>query len=114
MRYVIKFTGIADCHGIESFVQFESASKNMDMFAFYLRAQANRHRHAVVYIVGLKEKDASKVKEILEEKKDPKTALVLMKLRAVTIEFPKREVAEYKNSWSLIPDDKLDPYWSKE
>jgi len=108
---ILKFAGISDCHGIESFTPFEEAKGEMNFL--YFRAQANRQRHAVVYIVSLKEKDANKVKQILD-KKDFKTALVLMKLQAVTVEFPKREVGEYKNSWSLIPNDKLDPYWSAE
>ena len=47
------FIGIADCKGVESFLELEG---NEDKLGFLLmRASANRHRHALVYQVEMDE-----------------------------------------------------------
>ncbi len=53
----MKYFGIADAHGIESFIQGEpdSSENSSKAMMLHMRAGANRHRHAVVYIADLTE-----------------------------------------------------------
>jgi hypothetical protein len=108
------FYGIADAHGIESFKpqqfnsnveQFSSDPKELSIMA--LRANANRHRHAVVYQA---EVDGDVAKEILELIKDGEyvEALVKLKEEATSISLMRSPGAE--KSWNLIPNSDLDPY----
>ncbi len=108
------FYGIADAHGIESFKpqtfdsdveQFTSDSKELSIMA--LRANANRHRHAVVYQAEVSPEAA---KEILDpiNKGEYEDALVKLKETADSISLMKSPGAE--KSWNLIPNDDLDPY----
>ena len=52
-----KFYGIADAHGIESFLAYEKKSK--DKFPYVMRAELNRQRHAVYYVITINDVDAS-------------------------------------------------------
>ena len=108
------FYGIADAHGIESFVpqqfnsEIEQFSSNSNELSFMsLRANANRHRHAVVYQA---EVDTQTAKEILELLKtsDYVDALVKLKEEATSISLVRSPGAE--KSWGLIPNSDLDPY----
>jgi hypothetical protein len=110
----MKFYGIADAHGIES---FRAVTYNVDtgdlqidpreLGMMSLRANANRHRHAVVYQADV---DAATAKEVLALIKDGKytDALVKLKDEAKTISLAKSPGAE--KSWRLIPNDDLDPF----
>ena len=103
------YCGIADAHGIESFIPEEDYKAKP--FPFQMRADANRQRHAVSYVVELTEDRVAKIKKLLGEQKFKK-ALTELKKQAVTIGFPKDRLSSYENSWALIPNDKLDPYGS--
>lgn len=105
-----KYIGIADAHGIESFLPYDD---NKEAFPIALRANANRQRHAVVYIAELGTEEVKSIKALVEASKF-KEALILMKQVARTIGFPERHVKEYSQSWELIPNDLLDPYWSPD
>ena len=99
------YTGIADCHGIESF------NEHTDTRAQYIlsvRAAANPQRHAVVYEADMKRDDASLVLELCEE--NPETALKFMNSNAVEIRVVGGEHAA--KLWGNIPNPKLDPYHS--
>ena len=94
--------GIADCHGIESYIEDEKKVGFMVM-----RAMLNRQRHAVVYMTEVTQDIDESMKRYIE-KQDWKGALKLLKQYGVT--FPERYSEQFKNSWSLIPNDKLDPW----
>jgi len=76
-----------------------------------MRAEANRQRHAVVYVVELTTDTVNEIRRLLEEK-DLKHALVTMKTRCLTIGFPDRYKESYERSWKMIPNDDLDPYYT--
>jgi hypothetical protein len=110
----MKFYGIADAHGIESFrpvtYNVDTGDLQIDpreLGMMSLRAGANRHRHAVVYQADV---DASTAKEVLALIKDGKytDALVKLKDEAKTISLARSPGAE--KSWRLIPNDDLDPF----
>ena len=104
-----KYVGIADAHGIESFISEEEYKAKP--FPFQMRADANRQRHAVSYVVELTEDRVAMIEKLLKEN-EYKKALTELKIQAVTIGFPKDRLSSYENSWALIPNDKLDPYGS--
>ena len=102
-----KFYGIADAHGIESFLAYEKKSK--DKFPYVMRAELNRQRHAVYYEVTMDKIDATIVNAHID-KGDYRKALQFIKKRAITIGFPENRNKQYMNSWKLIPNSKLDPW----
>ena len=110
----MKFYGIADAHGIESFrpvtYNVDTGDLQIDpreLGMMSLRANANRHRHAVVYQVDV---DPATAKAVLAFIKDGKytDALVKLKDEAKTISLAKSPGAE--KSWKLIPNPDLDPF----
>jgi hypothetical protein len=98
----MKFIGIADCHGIESFLPYEEHKK--DLFYLKLRAMSNRQRHAVAYLVVLQPKHAGQILGRLR-KGEHAHALNILK-RATKVFFPDN----YGKSWELIPNSDLDPW----
>jgi hypothetical protein len=76
-----------------------------------MRAEANRQRHAVVYVVELTTDTVDEIRRLLEEK-DFKRALVTMKTRCLTIGFPDRYKESYERSWKMIPNEDLDPHYT--
>lgn len=108
------FYGIADAHGIES---FESSHMDVSMERFQLdqstlaimmlRANANRHRHAVVYQADVSGKDALEIYKMID-KGEYSEALLKLKECAKTISLARSPGAE--KSWKLIPNPDLDPY----
>ncbi len=110
----MKFYGIADAHGLDSFepVKFDVSTEafNIDpreLSIMVLRANANRHRHAVVYQVDISLEDGKAVRE-LYSKGEHAEALIKMKELAKSIKLAKIPGAE--KSWNMIPNDALDPY----
>ena len=99
------FIGIADCYGVESFLPLEG---NEDKLGFLLmRAQANRHRHALVYQVKLNEQQEAQLKEKLESGKYIIACEMLHDpayIENVGVEN------SMLNSWDMIPNPRLDPY----
>lgn len=113
------YVGIADAHGLESFVGLDALNAeslltnqkrnkgNALSQVLFLRAQANRHRHAVVYRVELDSKSAVRIGELLEDSRF-KDALIVLKQVAKNVKLGQH----MQNSWALIPNDILDPWWS--
>ena len=96
------FAGIADAHGIESFYP-KTKIDSQRLFHWSIRAEANRHRHAVVYFALLNTKVQDKIDKALENKEEEK-ALNIIKNEC------KQVLMTNKNSWQLIPNKQLDPY----
>ena len=103
--------GIADCHGIESFMPVKGHDR--DAFVLLLRAQTNRQRHAVFYVVNINEGVARRINEELAKKNRECyiKALNILKTNTVpnmNLSFPRQFNAE--KSWKLIPNPDLDPW----
>ncbi len=96
------FIGIADCHGIESFVPIAQAQP----FILQIRADANRQRHALVYRIDVTERQKNIINQKLK-KGEYKEALEWIKLHIDKVDIS----VGRENSWELIPNDKLDPWW---
>lgn len=105
---LITMGGIADCHGIESFLAKPRFDEQCSMLL--MRAESNRQRHAVVYEVKMKPLDVKAIEEFIQGG-DYVEALRMMKRKCVTFGFPTDKIDRYESSWSMIPNPKLDP-WS--
>jgi hypothetical protein len=105
----MKYFGIADAHGIESFFQGDPTDFNHSLQAMVLdlRAGANRQRHAVVYIADLTEEAAALIQADLDDGLFIE-ALDNLKGEALNVSLTNLPGAE--KSWSLIPNPDLDPY----
>jgi hypothetical protein len=105
----MKYYGIADAHGIESFIKGDPASpeNSTQTMILHMRAGANRQRHAVVYIVDISESTAQDVDDLLEEG-DYTGALVRLKLSVEDLQLTNLPGAE--KSWRMIPNPDLDPF----
>jgi len=98
----MKYVGLADCHGVESFIPEAEAN----MFVLKMRALANRHRHAVVYRIDASEDLVKTINKRLE-KGDYEGALVVLKVTP-NVEIMKEP--GMAKSWKLIPNSDLDPF----
>jgi hypothetical protein len=110
----MKFYGIADSKGLESFIpemfnpdteQFET--NNRDLSIMGLRANANRHRHAVVYQAEL---DGDGIKEVRALLKEGDYSGALLKLKEVAQSISLMRSPGAEKSWNLIPNPDLDPF----
>jgi len=121
------YYGIADCHGIESFVceqtfainlmkallkgvsvvgtPEKSLNANVNMMSW--RARANYQRHAVVYTAKVSDEHSKKINSLLEIGKTVE-ALKYLKKNALEIGISKE--AGQKNMWKKIPNPDLDPF----
>jgi len=106
MKTVI-YKGIADCHGIESFVPRDD--KKVSEGILSLRAESNRQRHAILYFAELTEATAKTVNREID-KGNYEMALMTLKAVAKKWWFPKGKEKQYLNSLELIPNSKLDPW----
>ena len=86
------YHGVADCLGVESFLLFDEKLSTY----LYLRASANRHRHAIYYIVDVSKSDARKIENLLKTGKY-KEALLLLKQLGMIVPN------EHRDSLDLIP-----------
>jgi hypothetical protein len=118
------FYGLADCHGIESFVhdlddtsaalffeEKDKKEKNSKQFAMCLRAQANQQRHAVVYRAAIPQSQIEVIEAFIKAG-DYITALNEVKSSAKEImlgTYGTTKAAAEKN-WKMIPNADLDPY----
>lgn len=93
-----EFYGIADCHGIESFLKDKKL-----LGVLHIRAHANRHRHALVYRCKILKEDSDRIKALLREQK---YKLALLHLKETAIEIG----VDMLKSWNMIPDSRLDPF----
>ncbi len=99
------FIGIADCYGIESFLPLEG---NEDKLGFLvMRAQANRHRHALVYQVNMDESQEGIMTSLLKEGDYIKACAILHDPIFIETVGVENEMLE---SWDMIPNPRLDPY----
>ena len=97
------YVGVADAHGVESFIPLEEAKLGF----LELRARSNRQRHAVLYKVELEDSVAESVQAKLKNQ-DYIDALHLLKAQErVSLGGGGGNV---ENSWDLIPNPKLDPW----
>jgi hypothetical protein len=118
------YYGLADCHGVESFVLtaddliydifVDAASKSeskSNQFAMCMRAQANQQRHAVVYMVRLKNEDAEEIEETIKAG-DYMKALMQIKANALETRLGTyaTNLSAAKKNWDMIPNPDLDPY----
>jgi CxxC motif-containing protein (DUF1111 family) len=102
------FCGVADAHGIESFMPKEA---NTHAGLMQLRATTNRQRHAVYFELELDEANA----EIIEEQmQNGNCAKALLELKVIVDEeeLPVRLAGggDVAASFNLIPNPDLDPW----
>ena len=105
----MKYFGIADAHGIESFIKGDPASEENSQQAMilHLRAGANRHRHAVVYVVDLPEDVAEEVDDLII---NGRYIDALNQLKGSVKELQLSKLPGAEKSWGMIPNPDLDPY----
>lgn len=101
----IKKFGVADCYGIESYLDAEKDEKAMGYVS--LRGGANRQRHSVAYYATVPKKTDQLVQQLLRAK-DWEGALSALKEGASSLSLMKG--AGMKKSWGMIPNPDLDPY----
>jgi len=108
------FYGIADAHGIESFkpVTFKGEAEGFaidpkELSILGYRANANRHRHAVVFQADVDREEAKEILELIDKGEYIK-ALDHLKANANDVSLMKVPGAE--KSWRMIPNPDLDPY----
>ncbi len=131
------YYGIADCHGIESFVKEPDESKNWGDFEelysvgvistepselpgkksynsqirmMAIRAKANIQRFPVVYRALLKGVDATLIDQLLTKGMYEK-ALEYLKENAVEIQLARIGGTRPENNWKKIPNPELDPMY---
>ncbi len=95
-----KYHGIVDCHGVESLMPYKSENVTL----YFIRAMANRQRHAVYYECML-----SKTAHdgIMAQCRQGDYASALTTLRIATpLDVPKDQA----KSLNLIPNPDLDPW----
>jgi len=102
---MVKYMGIADAHGIESFIPVIGNEEIVS--GILIRARLNRQRHAVFYVIDISEIDAKKVSEQINKENYIKALLILKKSKG-KLDFPKQ--INPRKSWHLIPNNNLDPY----
>ena len=107
----ISFFGIADIYGIDRYmkcIDIESEANLQDRSFAQIRAQLNRHRHSVYFeCIDAPALYVDIIDKLLEEDKY-EDALSIVK------SCPLRIPEGYKNSWDLIPNPKLDPYYNED
>ncbi len=121
MEKTKRFVGIADCHGVESFIPIDKA----DLSILQMRAEANPQRHAVVYSVDLTNGYVEKILDSLEtanHSDNPnyhyKNIVRMIKTWASDdgainkgLGLPPINLkVSNKKIWKNIPNSKLDPY----
>ena len=100
------YYGIADCHGIESFIkEDDDMDKHMNIMG--IRASANKQRHAVLYAVRMTSEGARKIDNLLNKQEYINALKELKRIAGDNIAIPK---GSSKNSWTKIPNPELDPY----
>jgi hypothetical protein len=113
----MKFIGIADCHGLESFfparkfnLETQSFDENNEVIGFMvLRANANAHRRALVFRVELGKEEGLEVMEMFEDG-EYLEALNLLKQYATKVEVAGGQGMNRQKAWDSIPNPDLDPY----
>ena len=117
-----EYVGIADCHGVESFMPLDKANlQNLTMRAF-----ANDQRHAVVYKITLNEAQIEEITDELETAKHSEMGDGMYHYKQIVRKFktwsdneavtkglghpPANLMVSNKKMWKKIPNSKLDPW----
>ena len=129
------YYGIADCHGIESFIKEPDLKRadNMDKLKalglsdkggedepekkgyggnlgmMMMRCKFNSQRHPVVYRVKLSDDAASTVEEMIADG-DYSDALIFMKDYAEETQIARGQGTNPEKMWKMIPNPDLDPF----
>mgnify|MGYP001326849742 FL=1 len=98
------YVGVADCYGIESFHNKDDTTP-FDRHCKIIRADANRHRHAVYFEAEL---DPPAIKLINESLSRDDWAMALEWLKSMSLALV--SLPQHEQSWKMIPDIDLDPY----
>ena len=96
----MKFWGIADAHGLESLTCAQDS-----LMLLKIRAESNRHRHAVVFQAELTKSQADSLKNMI--RLDPICAFKALNGLAAELAVEKG----WERSWAKLPDPSLDPWW---
>ncbi len=99
------FVGIADCHGLESFLPMEGNEKQLGFLV--MRANANRHRHALVYQVELDNQQITMIEAVLANGGYIKACQMLHDPSFIENVGVEKSMMD---SWEMIPNPRLDPY----
>ena len=114
---------LADAHGIESFMEYEEYEKTN--FPFTVRAEANRQRHAITFVIDLNQSEVDKIYECLEKSyfieafNVIKRAYISMSKignpqEKGMIKYPEGLEDDYLQSFMILPDHNLDPWNSRD
>ena len=96
------YVGIADAHGIESFIPVDKVNVTI----LSIRANANDHRHALVYMAKPSESQVKKIEELMDKGKFMEALLYLKRnVKEVSVQKGREK------SWKLIPNHDLDPWY---
>ena len=103
----MRYYGIGDAHGLESFLCAKDIKNTFHQERFLqLRASLNRQRHACFYELDINPFEAKLVQKLLDNNMF-KSALQVVKA------FPQVKVlGSYEDSWKKIPDSALDPWYA--
>ena len=99
------FIGIADCHGLESFMPLEGNEKHLGFLV--LRAGANRQRHALVYQVEFDDTQEEIFKAVLADGDYIKACEMLHDPSFIETVGVEQSMLP---SWEMIPNPRLDPF----
>jgi len=94
--------GIADAHGIESYLPEDEIKIGI----LSMRASLNRQRHSLVYRIDVTKLQDKTIKKFIENENFV-DALKYIKNNVATIGIQEG----YEKSWKLIPNHNLDPWY---
>lgn len=129
------YYGIADCHGVESFIKEpdlqkadrmdtlkklglsdkggeeepEKKSYGGNLGMMMMRCKFNSQRHPVVYRVKMSDDMASMVEEMLADG-DYADALIAIKDYAEEVQIARGQGTNPEKTWKMIPNPDLDPF----
>ena len=129
------WVGIADCHGIEAFIEEPDMSEADDyeklsdagfddfmelakgirkgwsqqVSMMKLRVHANAQRFAVVYRVKIRKSDAEDINSLIDEG-DYIEALNYLKAVAIEVQVARGTGVNSEKAWNKIPNPELDPF----
>ena len=105
--------GLADAHGIETLVWHDAdvpmqKHDRQQKAMLSIRAESNRHRHATYFEIKKVEVGDKIVLDRLLQLGKYISALTYLKGVSEEVRIP----SNHSNSWELIPNPRLDPYYS--
>ncbi len=100
------YCGVADAHGIESFMEYPSRTAGM----LQLRASLNRQRHAVFYVVRLNNVTIAVIEGLLAGNQYQVALQALKEVAATHGDVGLSGGGDVEASWEQIPNPKLDPW----